>query len=92
MATIWRSNQPLARCRACGAQLQFHGRPNFSCTDFEAETIADYEPGDLSPEQLVAEIFAHPNAPRGVACGAELRARVKSVMGVAADDLMEALA
>lgn len=92
MATIWRPDQPLARCRSCGAQQQFHGRPNFSCTNFEAETIADYEPSDLSPEQLVAEIFAHPNTSRAVACGAELRACVKKVLGIAADDLMEALA
>ena len=55
-ATIWRADSPLARCRNCGAMQQNHGRPNFTCTAFEAETAADIEPYDLSPEDLVREI------------------------------------
>lgn len=90
--TIWRADSPLARCRNCGATQQNHGRPNFSCTDFVAETSADLEPGDLTPADLVSEIFAHPNTPRAVACGNELRSRCWQVMGVDAADLLEALA
>lgn len=90
--TIWRADSPLARCRTCGSQQQFHGQPNRTCTEFIAETVADYAPADLSPAQLTAEIFAHPNAPRAVACGVELRSRCLAVMGVDADDLLEALA
>lgn len=91
-ATIWRADSPLARCRECGAMQQFHGTPNFSCASFVAETAADIEPGDLAAVDLTREIFAHPNTPRAVACGAELRTRVLSVLGVDADDLLEALA
>lgn len=88
--TIWRPGSPLERC-TCGMQRQCHDRASELHT-FAAETLADYEPGDLSPEQLVSEIFAKPNSPRAVACGVELRARVKSVLGVDHEDLMEAMA
>ncbi|MES3042706.1 hypothetical protein [Sphingomonas faeni] len=91
-ATIWRADSPLARCRSCGAQQQFHGRPNFSCTAFAAETAADIDPEDLSPSHLVDEIFAHPHTLRAVACGDELRGRLLTVLGVSWDDLSEALA
>jgi len=92
VVTIWRADSPLARCRNCGATQQNHGRPNFSCTDFVAETAADLEPGELSPADLVSEIFAHPNTLRAMACGGELRERLMSVMDVDVDDLLEALA
>lgn len=46
-ATIWRADCSLARCTNCGAQQQFHGRPNFLCTEFRAETIDDVDPQDL---------------------------------------------
>ena len=97
MATIHAPTSPVARCSVCGVQRQFHTAsdvPHSADRDhaFVAETAVDFEPGDLSPRQLVDEIFAHRHTPRAVACGTELRARVKSVMGVAADDLMEALA
>ena len=97
MATIYRPDSPVARCSSCGVHRQFHsdtGIPYAHERDhaFVAETIADFEPGDLTPAQLVAEIFAHPNAPRAVACGGELRTRVEYVLGVAWDDLSEALA
>ena len=88
--TIWRPGSPLERC-SCGMQRQYHDRVS-DPHDFVPETLADYEPGDLSPEQLVGEIYRVPNSPRAVACGDELRARVKAVMGVDHEDLMEAMA
>lgn len=97
MATIHAPTSPVARCSVCGVQRQFHVKsdvPHSADRDhaFVAETIADFEPGDLTPAQLVAEIFAHPNTPRAVSCGDELRDRVRSVLGVSWGDLSEALA
>lgn len=97
MATLWAETSPLARCSACGVQRQFHiasDVPRSADRDhmFVAETVADFEPCDLTPVQLVTEIFAHPNTTRAVACGDELRARVPAIMGVSWDDLSEALA
>ncbi len=97
MATIYAPASPLARCSVCGVQRQFHFATDVPRSadrdhDFIAETIDDFEPGDLTTEQLVAEIFDHPNTPRATSCGDEMRARVKSVLGVAWDDLAEALA
>lgn len=97
MATIYAPTSPVARCSACGVQRQFHVAsdiPHSADRDhaFVAETVADFEPGDLTPPQLVAEIFAHPNTPRAVSCGNELRAQVGRVVGVSWDDLTEALA
>lgn len=88
---IWRSDSALCRCRVCGLQRQYHDRAS-EPHDLIPETLADYEPAELSPEQLVAEIFGKPNSPRAVACGDELRGRVLTVMGVDWDDLREALA
>lgn len=97
MATIHAPASSVARCSVCGVQRQFHVAsdvPHSADRDhaFVAETIDDFEPGDLTPEQLVSEIFAHPNTPRAASCGDELRTRVRSVLGVAWDDLTEALA
>jgi len=97
MATIHAPTSPVARCSVCGVQRQFHiasDVPRSADRDhpFVAETIDDFEPGDLTPEQLVSEIFARPNTPRAVSCGDELRTRVRAVLGVAWDDLSEALA
>ncbi len=89
--TIWRPGSALERCSICGLQRQYHDRAS-EPHDLVPETLSDYEPGDLSPEQLVSEIFAKPNSPRAVACGAELRARIQTVMGIDHEDLMEALA
>lgn len=89
--TIWRPGSPLERCSVCGNQRQFHDRAA-EPHDLIPETLADYEPGDLSLEQLVNEIFAKPSSPRAVSCGVELRARVKAVLGVDHQDLMEAMA
>lgn len=97
MATIYAPTSPLARCSACGVQKQFHAKsdvPHSADRDhaFVAETVSDFEPWDLTPVQLVTEILALPNTPRAVACGDELRDRVRSVLGVSWDDLSEALA
>jgi hypothetical protein len=89
--TIWRPGSALERCSVCGLQRQYHDRAS-EPHDLVPETLADYEPGDLSPPQLVSEIFDKPNSPRAVACGAELRARIQTVMGVDFQDLQEALA
>ncbi|RYF11401.1 MAG: hypothetical protein EOO77_19440 [Oxalobacteraceae bacterium] len=89
--TIWHPGSALERCSVCGNQRQFHDRAP-EPHDLVPETLADYEPGDLSPEQLVSEIFGKPHTPRAVACGHELRTRVKSVLGVDHQDLQEALA
>jgi len=61
MATIWSPTSPLARCSTCGVQQQFHTAstvPHSADRDhpFVAETIDDFEPGDLTPEQLVVAI------------------------------------
>jgi hypothetical protein len=97
MATIFRADSPLARCSQCGVMLQFHVASDIQYSAdrdhaFVAATIADFEPGDLTPEQLTSEIFAQPNTPRAVSCGNELRARIRTVLGVSWDDLTEALA
>lgn len=89
MATIWKAGDALERCSVCGLQRQFHDRAS-EPHELVPETLADYEPGDLSPAQLVSEIFDKPHSPRAVACGEELRARVKSVLGVDHEDLTEA--
>lgn len=96
MATIYAPTSPVARCSVCGVQRQFHiasDVPHSADRDHEfvAETAADFEPGDLNPAQLVAEIFAHSNEPRAVACGNELRVRLRREWGVSWDDLQEAL-
>jgi hypothetical protein len=97
VARIWKPDSPLARCSVCGVERQFHFAsdvPHSADRDhgFVAETIADFEPCDLTPEQLVSEIFHHPNAPRAVSCGDELRTRIQALLGVSWDDLSEALA
>jgi hypothetical protein len=61
MATIWRPDQPLARCSVCGVARQFHFASDVPRSadrdhEFVAETIDDFEPGDLTPEQLVYAI------------------------------------
>ena len=89
--TIWRPGSALERCSVCGNQRQFHDRSP-EPHDLVPETLADYEPGDLSPAQLAVEIFAHPNSPRAVACGDELRNRIRDVTGVDFETLQEALA
>lgn len=89
--TIWKSGDALERCSVCGLQRQYHDRA-FEPHDLVPETLADYGPGDLSPAQLVSEIFDKPHSPRAVICGAELRTRVRSMLGVDHEDLMEALA
>lgn len=89
--TIYRPGSALERCSVCGMQRQYHDRAS-EPHELVPETLADYEPGDLSPAQLVGEIFDRPNSPRAVACGVELRARVKSVLGVDHEDLAEAQA
>lgn len=97
MAAIYRADCPVARCSVCGVQRQFHFAsdvPHSADRDheFAAETVADFEPFDLNPPQLLAEIFAQPNTPRAVACGTELRLRLAKEFGVSWDDLQEALA
>jgi len=97
MATIHAPTSPVARCSACDVQRQFHFTsdvPHSADRDhvFVAETIDDFEPGDLTPAQLAEAIFSNPNTPRAVSCGDELRTRVRTVLGVAWDDLSEALA
>lgn len=96
MAAIWPATNALARCSVCGILRQFHFASDVPRSvdrdhSFVAETIADFEPGDLTPAQLVSEIFAHPNTPRAVSCGDELRTRLQSLVGVSWDDLSEAL-
>ena len=97
MAAIFAPTSPLARCSTCGVQRQFHVAsdvPHSADRDhpFVAETIDDFEPCDLTPLQLVEEIFRQPSTPRAVACGDELRARVPAILGISWDDLSEALA
>lgn len=97
MATLHAPTSPVSRCSVCGVHRQFHVAsdiPHSADRDhaFVAETTADFEPFDLTPAQLVAEIFAHPNEPRAVACGDELRAQVRRILGVQWEDLTEALA
>lgn len=89
--TIWKPGSALERCSVCGLQRQFHDRAS-EPHELVPETLADFEPGDLSPAQLVSEIFGKPHSPRAVACGEELRTRVQAVLGVQYEDLMEALA
>ena len=62
MATIYAPTSSVARCSTCGVQRQFHFKsdvPHSADRDhvFVAETIADFEPGDLTPVQLVSEIM-----------------------------------
>jgi hypothetical protein len=101
MATIYRADSPVARCRVCGVHRQFHTAgdvPHSADRDhaFEAEMVADFEPCDLTPAQLVAEIVEADGrltrATRTHACLVELRARILKDMGVSWDDLLEALA
>lgn len=61
MATIFAPTSPVARCSICGVERQFHVAsdvPHSANRDhpFVAETIDDFEPGDLAPEQLVYAI------------------------------------
>ncbi len=111
MATIWSPTSPLARCSTCGVQQQFHAAsdvPHSADRDhpFVAETIDDFEPGDLTPEQLVRAISLTGMPPgmrltgwhatdhqidRAGACRTELKARVRAVFGVDWDDLMGAI-
>lgn len=96
MATIHAPTSPVARCRLCGVSNQFHSDTGIVGAhvrdhEFAAETVADFEPFDLTPPQLVVEIFAHPNESRAVACGDELRLRLAKEFGVSWDDLQEAL-
>lgn len=61
MAAIYNSKSPLARCSQCGVQRQFHTASDVPHSadrdhDFTAETIEDFEPGDLTPAQLVDAI------------------------------------
>lgn len=61
MASIPAPTSPVARCSACGVQRQFHfasAVPHSADRDHEfvAETIDDFEPGDLSGAQLVDAI------------------------------------
>lgn len=97
MATIHAPTSPVARCWHCGVQRQFHFASDVPGSterdhEFMAETVADFEPFDLNPPQLVSEIFAYPNTPRAAACGTELRLRLAKEFGVSWDDLQEALA
>jgi hypothetical protein len=89
--TIWRHGSALERCSVCGNQRQFHDRAP-EPHDLVPETLGDYEPGDLSPAQLVSEIFDKPHSARAVACGVELRSRVRTMLGVDYQDLQEAMA
>jgi hypothetical protein len=89
--TIWRPGSALERCSICDLQRQYHANAS-EPHDLVPETLADFEPGDLSPAQLVTEVFDKPHSPRAVACGDELRARVMTVLGVDFQDLQEALA
>lgn len=96
MAIIHAPTSPVAHCSVCGVQRQFHVKsdvPHSADRDhaFVAETIANFGPAELNPAQMVAEIFNHPNAPRAVACGFELRDRIKALTGVSWEDLKEAL-
>jgi hypothetical protein len=94
MATIWRPDQPLARCSVCGVARQFHFASDVPRSadrdhEFVAETIDDFEPGDLTPEQLVYAIAGASG--RVAACREELKARVRTVFGVTWDDLLGAV-
>lgn len=96
MAVISAPTSPCARCSVCGVQRQFHTASDVPHSrdrdhEFVAETAADFEPGDLTPAQLTAEIFNNPNTPRAIACGTELRAQVRRILDVSWDDLQEAL-
>jgi hypothetical protein len=97
MAFIHAPTSPVARCSVCGVQRQFHYASDLPHSadrnhGFEAMTVADFEPTELEAEQLMAEIFAHPNEPRAVACKTALRLRIKINFRVSWDDLQEALA
>lgn len=61
MAAIFAPTSSVARCSVCGVQFQFHvasAVPHSADRDHEfvAETIDDFEPGDLSSAQLVDAI------------------------------------
>lgn len=61
MATIYAPTCSVARCSKCGVQLQFHTASAVPHSadrdhDFIAETADDYDPGDLTPVQLVDAI------------------------------------
>lgn len=61
MAAIYAPTSSLARCSVCGVQRQFHFASDVPRSadrdhEFVAETIDDFEPGDLTPEQLVYAI------------------------------------
>jgi len=87
MATIYRHDSPVAHCRICGTQRQFHGR-SIEPHDFEAETAADFEPAELTPEQLIGEMLGGATADRKRACRDALREAVKTTMGVDWEDLI----
>lgn len=97
MAIIHAPTSPVARCSVCGVQRQFHTAsdvPHSADRDHEfvAETIADFEPDDLDPGQLVAEIFTVTrSAARIEDCRSALLEQVRSRLGVDWDDLQEAL-
>lgn len=102
---IWRADSPLCRCRVCGSQRQYHDRAS-EPHDLIPETLADYDPAELSPEQLVSEINRLGAASMGLtgwtatdadiarcnACRDELRARVGTDMGIDYDDLVGSIA
>lgn len=97
MATIHAPTSPVARCSVCGVHRQFHTASNIPRSadrdhEFVAETVADFEPGDLTVRQLADEIFRCPNEPRALACGEELRSRFRKEWGVDWVELQEALA
>lgn len=61
MATIYAPSSPVARCSQCGVQRQFHAASSVPLSadrdhEFIAETIDDFDPGDLSLKQLVDAI------------------------------------
>lgn len=106
-ATIWRADSPLARCKHCGVQRQFHGlsdhplnaldRPRDHA--FEAETADDLDPAYLSNADLIRncdamEMRANKSAGdemRILECRAEISARIKAVFGVGFDDLRQTM-
>lgn len=57
MANIYAPTSPVARCSKCGTMRQNHARSEaLNPHDFIAETADDYDPGDLTPVQLVDAI------------------------------------
>lgn len=57
MAVIHAPASPCARCSVCGVQRQFHFQSDVPHSrdrdhEFLAETIRDFDPGDLTPAQL----------------------------------------